>query len=315
MRVRHEAWAGILAGAAMGVAVVLSSFSPGRVVAAEPGGFADALVFDATTKEMKGKGGETSFAFHFAFTNTSLVPVVIDAVRTSCGCTTAKVPPLPWTIATNGAGEFEVVLDVRGKYGTITKSVFVNSTAGLKPLTVKVTMPDAPSQGGASGLLADDRVRNLQIALADRFAIFRGDCASCHATPAAGKTGPSLYLSTCGICHDSHNRASMVPDLKTLKHPTDREHWVRWITFGRHGSLMPAFAKSEGGPLDEDQIDSLADYLNRTISQPASALRQARALRPQIQRPIPPPLPGVAVPAPVVINPAPRSAASNGRSE
>jgi mono/diheme cytochrome c family protein len=80
----------------------------------------------------------------------------------------------------------------------------------------------------------------------------------------------------------------MVPDLKNQGKVTDREHWVRWITFGRHGSLMPAFAQSEGGPLTDEQIDSLADYLNRAISQRPMA--QGTRVLP---RPVAlPPLPG-----------------------
>jgi hypothetical protein len=56
----------------------------------------------------------------------------------------------------------------------------------------------------------------------------------------------------------------MVPDLKALPHATDAEHWRGWITFGRVGSLMPAFGKAEGGPLTDDQIASLVDHLVKT---------------------------------------------------
>jgi mono/diheme cytochrome c family protein len=235
------------------------------------GAFADALVFDASIKELHGTGGETNFVFTFAFTNTAVMEVVIDSVRTSCGCTVAQVPELPWSIPAGGRGEFAVVLDARGKRGTVSKSVFVNSSIGLKPLTVKAVIPVPPGGGTeGGGMLADDRVRNLQIAQADRFAVFKGECADCHATPAKGKMGPPLYLAACGVCHDSHNRASMVPDLKKLPHFTDREHWLRWISFGRHGSLMPAFAATEGGPLTEAQVDSVADYLTRTVSRRSS---------------------------------------------
>jgi hypothetical protein len=56
----------------------------------------------------------------------------------------------------------------------------------------------------------------------------------------------------------------MVPDLKNLPHATDAEHWRGWITYGRVGSLMPAFAKAEGGPLTDQQIASLVDFLVRS---------------------------------------------------
>jgi hypothetical protein len=57
----------------------------------------------------------------------------------------------------------------------------------------------------------------------------------------------------------------MVPDLHNLKDPTSEEFWRTWITSGKAGTLMPAFATSQGGPLNDMQIASLAVYLNGTI--------------------------------------------------
>jgi magnesium chelatase family protein len=37
------------------------------------------------------------------------------------------------------------------------------------------------------------------------------------------------------------------------------------ITAGKEGTLMPAFAQSQGGPLNDIQIVSLAAYLNAAI--------------------------------------------------
>jgi hypothetical protein len=54
----------------------------------------------------------------------------------------------------------------------------------------------------------------------------------------------------------------MVPDLAKLTIPTNEEFWRTWITYGKPGSLMPSFAQSQGGPLDDIQIASLAQYLN-----------------------------------------------------
>jgi len=62
----------------------------------------------------------------------------------------------------------------------------------------------------------------------------------------------------------------MVPDLRNLNHSTDRIYWKVWTTQGKVNSLMPAFARAEGGPLTDDQINSLADYLVAHItSRPA----------------------------------------------
>ena len=111
-----------------------------------------------------------------------------------------------------------------------------------------------------------DRKSNQQAASLDRQAVFKGDCAKCHAEPTVGKLGHELYQAGCAICHDAEHRAEMVPDLHTLKHPAGAEYWTQWITASKPGSMMPAFAKSHDGPLNEQQIASLVDYLMHTIS-------------------------------------------------
>jgi hypothetical protein len=51
-------------------------------------------------------------------------------------------------------------------------------------------------------------------------------------------------------------------DLAKLTVPTNEDFWRTWISYGKPGSVMPAFAKSQGGPLDDLQIASLAQFLN-----------------------------------------------------
>jgi mono/diheme cytochrome c family protein len=109
--------------------------------------------------------------------------------------------------------------------------------------------------------MQDNRTRNQTLALADHQAVFRGDCARCHAEPAKGKLGQELYVAVCGICHDAEHRADMVPLLGHSDQAHNPAYWRTWITFGKPGSLMPAFAHSLGGPLDREQIESLAAYL------------------------------------------------------
>jgi dTMP kinase len=121
---------------------------------------------------------------------------------------------------------------------------------------INIPSPDASSRN------MGDRSRNLQVAAADRQAVFRGDCATCHVTPTVGKTGKALFDSACGICHEGPTRASMVPDLRALTKPTDHAYWTQWITSGREGSLMPAFALNKQRHSTDDQIKSLADYLD-----------------------------------------------------
>jgi hypothetical protein len=213
------------------------------------------LVFDAESKTLDAKPGQTNATFTFRLTNGSPEEVTIDQVRTSCGCTVAKLPAVPWKLPAGTNGQFDVVADLRGKHGVFSKMVYVYTSKGFKALNVRVNVP------GTTDVPMGDRLRNLQIASTDRQAVFRGDCARCHSQPGVGKQGQDLYQGVCAVCHEAEHRATMVPDLRNLSHPTDAVHWRNWITHGKAGTLMPAWSQTEGGPLTEDQIDSLVGFL------------------------------------------------------
>ena len=250
---------------------------PAPVVPAAPAN-PNALVWDAEMKEASPAVGEVTANYTFWFTNTSSKEVVINAVRTSCGCTSTKLPTMPWHVPPGTNSPLEVSIDLRGKSGVISKAVTVDSTAGIKSLIVKVNIPGGTPQTGLQipghTMMNDvDRLKNMQLALGDRQVVFKdAKCATCHADPAKTLAGgPQLYTAVCGICHDSVQRAALVPDLKTLKHETDLDYWKHWIANGKGGSMMPAFGKADGGPLTEQQIAALADYCVKTF-QPAHAV-------------------------------------------
>jgi len=220
--------------------------------------FPQALAWDAQTRDLRAQDGQQSVDFRFALTNVWTNAVTITGTRTSCGCTVAKLPETPWVIAPGQRGEISGTMNLIGKSGTIVKTVTVLSDVGSVLLNVKVQI--APPEPGR--LRDADRQRNLAVAAADRQAVFRGECASCHVAPTVGKKGAELYATACGICHDAEHKASMVPDLRALKHPTDRGYWAHWVRNGKPGSLMPAFDLQQGGILDEAQMASLADHLD-----------------------------------------------------
>ena len=189
------------------------------------------------------------------------IPVTILSVHPSCGCTTAELPPTPWTIAPGTNGQIRLTVDLRGKSGTLFKTVNVSTDKGSKTLMLRINMlPRVIPK-----LTDEERARDVAAAKIDRQAVFRGDCAKCHSDNIQGKYGKPLYDSICGICHDAEQRAAVVPDLHNLKTPTNNEFWRTWIAHGKPGSLMPAFATSDGGPLTDIQIASLAAYLNVVI--------------------------------------------------
>ena len=249
----------------------------------------NALVWDAEMKEASPAVGEVAANYTFWFTNVSSKEVVINAVRTSCGCTSTKLPTMPWHVPPGTNSPLEVSIDLRGKAGVISKAVTVDSTAGIKSLIIKVNIPGGAPQTGLQipghPMMNDvDRLKNMQSALADRQVVFKdAKCATCHADPAKTLAGgPQLYTAVCGICHDSVQRAALVPDLKAPKHETDIDYWKQWITYGKAGSMMPAFGKADGGPLNEQQIAALADYCVKTF-QPVHVVTPAATTNAAIQ--------------------------------
>jgi mono/diheme cytochrome c family protein len=240
---------------------------------------ASIIKFDAETKEHDAKLGDPDAKYTFWLTNVSPSEVLINSVRTSCGCTVAKLPSQPWHIASGSNGPIEVTVNLAGKSGMISKGVTVETSVGIKQLTVKCNIPintpgALPVQ--QSGTMGDaDRLKNMQQALADRQVVFKNkECATCHAEPAKNKTdGRVLYAGVCATCHNSHHRAAQVPDLRLLKHPTDADYWRQWIAHGRPGSMMPAYAESEGGPLNDQQITALVDFMLKAFPSRAASLQ------------------------------------------
>ena len=238
--------------------------------------YPQALAWDTQTREIHAKDGEQSVDFRFALTNVWTNAVTISSTKTSCGCTVARLPETPWLIQPGKGGEISGNMNLLGKAGTIVKTVTVSTDVGPILLNVKVHIaPPDPSR-----MRAADRQRNLAVAAADRQAVFRGECASCHVAPTVAKKGAELYATACGICHDAENKATMVPALRELKHPTDRAFWMQWIRNGKPNSLMPAFDLKQGGILDEDQMASLADHLDSAAFKTGRSATPAKTPQP-----------------------------------
>jgi mono/diheme cytochrome c family protein len=193
--------------------------------------------------------------------SVTLVPVTVLDVHPSCGCTTAQLPPLPWTLLPGTNGQIGVTVNVNGRFGTITKSVAIGTEKGSCTLIIQVAIQPQvivkPSDA--------QRMEQMRIARVDRQAVFKNDCATCHVKEGQFKYGKQLYDADCGICHEAENRASMVPDLHNLKVATNQDFWRAWVAHGKAGTFMPAVSTGDGGPLCDMQIASLVAYLEGTI--------------------------------------------------
>lgn len=223
---------------------------------------ASVIAWDSIDKAVSVEAGTINAGYSFSLTNVSADPVSVLSVRTSCGCTTAQLPPMPWVLPAGSNGVISINMNLAGKGGTVIKSVTVSTDKGTKNLLVRTTI--LPVQTAAA-MATGAREQNQALALADRQAVFKGDCATCHVEPAQGKMGAALYTAACGVCHEAEHRATMVPDLKVAKQERNAEYWRNWISNGKQGSLMPAFAVTAGGILTGEQIASLVDHLVKTM--------------------------------------------------
>ena len=222
------------------------------------------LAWDALTKAVGVTNGQMIAKFAFSFTNITTNVVTILNTRSSCGCTTVEMPPVPWSVSGGAAGEIRINVNLAGKTGALFKSIQIMTDKGTKDLALRINIPPpfVPKMSEAQ------RAAGVAAAKVDRQAVFKGDCASCHRNNIPGKYGPQLYAAACAICHEANPRASMVPDLHHLTDaagkplPTSEEFWRATIAAGKEGTLMPAFASAQGGPLNDMQIASLAAYLN-----------------------------------------------------
>ena len=241
------------------------------------------LVFDKEQRDVAVTNGSTEAYFTFSLTNISSGDVIINFVQTSCGCTVAKLPSQPWTLKPQEHGEISATMQLAGTPAgaSKTKTLTVNSDHGSKVLYAKATiLPDPVS------MTVTDRTNNLNMAKADRQAVFKGDCIRCHVTPAktslgVDKMGQDLYTAVCSVCHEAEHQASFVPNLHKLTEPTSPEFWRNWIMHGKPGSLMPAFDQSEGGNLSKDQIESLVMFLSVTIPSHPAVLAAPAGLKVQ----------------------------------
>ena len=158
----------------------------------------------------------------------------IVSVETSCGCTEAAV--MRGEIEPGGYGSVRLTMDTTGKIGRFAMSIEVLTDASDEPFILTVR----------------GEVRHSGDGPVDAGVIFRGKCRRCHlGGNIESKRGEILYNAACYVCHK---------EASSLK-GSSVETLLRAISGGVKGTSMPGFSKSEGGPLTEEQIDSLVEFL------------------------------------------------------
>jgi mono/diheme cytochrome c family protein len=216
------------------------------------------LAWDSLTKETSVLVSAGQARIKFSFTNLTTDHVIIQDILTSCGCTTAQAPGLPWVIPAGTSGQFGLTVRLVGKMRHQNESAAVVTDQGFKVVYVNVSiLPPVVLIRSIT-----DRARDHEAAVADRQAIFHGDCANCHVKSSNEQDGKALYYAACAICHEAPDWPATMADLFAIKTPTNVSFWLDWIAQGKPGTLMPAFSRPAGGPLSDLQIAYLARFLN-----------------------------------------------------
>lgn len=187
-------------------------------------------------KVLQGKTVEHTFIFE----NKGTQDLWIKEVTTSCGCTAALVRSN--TVKPGEKGEIKVSYDSQGRAGKVSRTITVVSNDQVEP--VKELTIDAyvtPSMHEAFNV---------------NESLFSEKCGACHFNPALNKKGKELYDAVCAFCHG--RTAGGLEKLKGLEGGV----FVERTRNGISGTEMPAWSKDKGGPLDEEQIMSLSNFIS-----------------------------------------------------
>lgn len=187
------------------------------------------------------KEGEAAIAT-FIVRNNNDVPIEIVDVQAACGCTAAE--PDSYLIASGGFTQLKVAVDTTAKQHGIKKIVNITDSLGNRAEAMLIfNVVDNPHANQAM----------------QQQGIFDGKCASCHFEPLKGQTnGADIYALGCAMCHGKDAAGAYAPSLLGQH---DREKLSAVIGRGVGKPQMPGFAQENGGPLSDEQMSSLVQWL------------------------------------------------------
>lgn len=192
-----------------------------------------------------------NFRHTFKIENHGQKILQIKTAFSTCGCTIPVIKNKE--IKPGESGELEVIMDTSMKQGHVSKPIEIHSNDPLNPVSTLY-------------IKADVRSPHADLGTDKTAKIFTGRCAACHVSKGIGKTGEELFAADCAMCHGF--RAAGIPGVAPALVPFnyhDREvsdAMKKVVSFGSkvHRS-MPGYLKEAGGPLNEEEIDSLIDFL------------------------------------------------------
>jgi len=181
----------------------------------------------------------------FKITNKTSEPLFILAVESSCGCTVTDIENK--RLSPGASTKVSIDVDTSAKKGPFKKTIKIMAATG-KSFDVVLKGEAVPSPHSQKGEGQSGPGKG----------IFDGKCRQCHYDPAIGEhDGKKLFANICSMCHGVSAEGGYAPSLKGL--PSDLIY--KAAAFGVGNNSMPGFLKSKGGPLTEEQLHSIVEWI------------------------------------------------------
>jgi len=209
-------------------------------------GAAPTIRFDRTTHDFGTIPSNRKQSMSWVYHNDGNAPLEIIAMNPSCGCTASVADPK--VVAPGAEGALHVTYDPAGQSGDVRKTLTVVTNDPARPRTILTLLGKVLASD-------DEAIPNGHPRFAGQ-SLLMGSCATCHALPAAGKSGAALWDAVCAMCH-----GKTPGDLGAAVLARDDAALAQTIAYGTANPKMPGFSNLMGGPLDDAQVASLVRLL------------------------------------------------------
>lgn len=189
----------------------------------------------------------------FGLLNNSKTRITHLSIAASCGCTV--LGSVKSVLEPGETQTIDVEIDLTGKkIGMVKKTLTFDFQNGGKVIEKDVEL-SVNLKGDHPVFMADQLQKKL----------FSTSCASCHYAPGVGKYGRQLFKAVCAFCHGENGEGASAVSLRTVDFLKgfDPEAIKKTILDGGP-SGMPAFAQHKGGPLTDQQVDSIVEYFKQS---------------------------------------------------
>jgi len=187
----------------------------------------------------------------FTISNAGGAMLHVTEAKSECGCTATKFKGA--LLKPAGTVKLDILVDTTMKQGAVTKDMVVYSDDRERPIVRLYITMDVKNAHG-------------QMSLKDRTKIFTAEtCKRCHVDEGVGQFGKELFEADCAMCHRRQESGILSGPLIESVDYSDAllsAHAADVIAHGSKNSpSMPGFLVDEGGPLAQEQIGSLVNYL------------------------------------------------------